>query len=144
MRGFILLCFILATIFACKSKPINLNTYDQEVITIGSGGGFTGVSTTYYITPTGEVFRNGLSDTSYISVGKLDAKVVDQQFKSYNKMGLDKVSHNDPGNRYYFLSVGKKGKTTPIQWGGGEELNQVLPVFHRNIMELIKSLEPQQ
>ena len=114
--------------------------YKGRVLCIGSGGGFTGVSTSYFLLENGDLFRNGLSDTSYIKVGKLPKRITNQQFKGFDAMGFNNLDMNDPGNRYYYLEMSDKHRKHKIQWGGNQGDDQTLKIFHKNLMNYIKEL----
>ena len=135
----------MVLIISCKTKKsISPANYKGEMIVVGNGGGFTGISTSYFLLKNGEVFRSGMSDTSYIKVGKIEKKIIDQQFSIYKDLHFQKVKLDDPGNRYHFMSIRQNGEENKLQWGRSELENPLIGVYHDNIMKLIKSLQPQE
>lgn len=125
---------------SCKTQEITPLNYKNRILCIGSGGGFTGVSTSYFLLDNGDLYRNGLSDTSFIKVGKLPQRVTDQQFDGYDKMGFNAVKMNNPGNRYYYLEMAEGKDKHKIQWGGSQGDDKTLKIFHKNLMNYIKKM----
>jgi hypothetical protein len=121
-----------------QSHPGN---FKGNVITYGNGGGFTGAVSAIYLQEDGHIFRNGLSDTSYIHVGKLTKDQTTQFFKNYQSLGLDKMKLDQPGNRYYFLEFKNSKNVQKIQWGGKELENNNPKVYYKLMMDLIKKIE---
>ena len=138
-----LFSFMLA-LWSCKTKQVSPLNYDKNIIEIGNGGGFTGASTSYFILESGEVFRGGNTDTSFVFVGKIEHRIVNQQFNAYEKLGFKKLKLNDPGNRYFFLNMKNKMSENKIQWGRSELENPTLAIYHRNMMKLIRELIDKQ
>ncbi len=137
----IIFCLSLVFTLSCKTKQLSPITYNKEMIVLGNGGGFTGMATSYYLLESGEIFRSGMNDTSFVFVGKLDSKTIKHQFSTYKAMNFDEVKLDDPGNRYFYI-IKKKGKEEhKIQWGRSALEDQNLSIFHKNIMGLIKSFD---
>lgn len=137
----IMFAVVLVGFLSCKTKSYTPLNYNKNILVLGNGGGFTGMSTSYYIMESGDVFRSGMNDTSYIKVGKLDPKIIEQQFSAYQNLKFSDVVLNDPGNRYFFLNMKSGGKEHMIQWGRSELENQNLAIYHKNIMSLIKRMD---
>ncbi len=133
----VLLCYT-----ACNKKtsftPAN---FKGKIMTYGNGGGFTGVVTKVYLLENGDLFRGGLSDTSYIYIGKITKEQSTQMFQNYKNLGLDKMELNNPGNRYYFVEFNQDGKSHKLQWGGAELKNNNPKMYHKLMMDIVKKIE---
>ena len=132
--------FFILIIFSCKTRDLTPQNHKGEMIIVGNGGGFTGMSTSFYLLPDGNIYRSGMNDTSFIKVGKLDGKLMDQQFVLYNQLGFGNVELDDPGNRYHFIIKKEDDNEHKIQWGRSKLNNPSIGIYHDNIMKIIKSL----
>lgn len=116
-------------------NPLNTK---QKVLTFGGGGGFTGVSTTYYLLEDGTLFRNGLTDTTFYLEGKLPADVVQQQFVNYHQLGIDKLNFDEPGNKYFYLEMRNKNERHKVQWGGQNLEDNGPKLLYSLLMKIVK------
>jgi hypothetical protein len=127
---------------SCSSKTFTFDVHKDSYILVGSGGGFTGIATSYYILPSGELFRTGRSDDSFDLVGKLDKDLVSQVFKNYDFLEISNKTLDEPGNRYYYIGSKKSDKTYhKVTWGFRPLEDQRLQTFHGNVMEYVKKIE---
>ncbi|MFZ1790923.1 MAG: hypothetical protein WAT92_21545 [Saprospiraceae bacterium] len=135
-----LFCLLLMN-FSCNKEVITPNNYSKNMIILGSGGGFTGAVSQYYLLENGLVFRSGNTDTTFTEIGKLEKDIANQLFESYLTLNLDKQHLDEPGNRYYFMIHKAKGQEHKLQWGYKELTNKTPEIFHKNFMSLVKKLE---
>lgn len=140
------ICIFFLVIISCKTnKPLELpHNTNQRVISVGAGGGFTGVGTTYHLLEDGNLYRNGLNDTSFYHVTKLDQTMVKQQFGNYDMMKLGEVQYDLPGNRYYFLEMKNGSKRHKIQWGRTEMENKDPDLLYSLLMKIISKENEKQ
>lgn len=113
-------------------------SFEGAQLKFGNGGGFTGAVTTYILLENGQLFGMEPTKSDTIHIPRLDQKLTDQLFSSYHDMGMDKATHNDPGNLYYFLEVQNEGEPHRIVWGGLEDINPTIPQYYLNLMKLVK------
>lgn len=142
---FVFLIFSLSLLMmSCKTKDIAFNpdTYDDAVISFGSGGGFTGMVKTFYLTKNGNLYT--AVNNQYELIGKVDKKVNNQIFTNYNALGLDKLSMDTPGNKYYFINFKSKDTSNVIQWGKNPLEDKNLSIFYNILLDLVKKLSPQE
>ncbi len=111
------------------------------MIILGSGGGFTGAVSQYYLLENGLVFRSGNTDTTFTEVGKFEKDIASQLFESYQTLNFDKQVLDEPGNRYYFMVHKGNGQEHKLQWGYKELANKAPEIFHKNFMAMVKKLE---
>jgi len=54
-----LICSLVALVItSCKTKQYTFDSYDGKVLAIGSGGGFTGATSKYYLFENGQLFKS--------------------------------------------------------------------------------------
>jgi hypothetical protein len=136
-----LLC-LSCTAFTCqKNKAIDQKTKVEPRLEFGNGGGFTGAVSKIIIHKNGEVYRNGLNDTSFVKLGILTVRNTTQMFDNYSKFGLDKLQLNEPGNRYYYIIFKNGDKEHKIQWGYKELDNKIPAQYFKLAMDLVKNLK---
>lgn len=135
----ICIAFSLILVSSCGSQePFVPETYEQEFITFGNGGGITGAVTQFYILKDGRTYKQ-ISSDSLRYIGQLDQKVISQQFNGFEKWGMKEMSINDPGNRYFFLDSNTGHNR--LTWGGNHEKTPaILIAFHANLSRLVKDL----
>ncbi len=125
----------------CSKKNVIPSAYSGDMMIVGSGGGFTGAYSTYYILDDGAIYRQNMQDTVFVKIGELSKKVVKHQFRMYDDMKLGELELNDPGNRYHYLTYRDKSKNEhKIQWGKSTLEDKRISIFHDNLMKLIKSM----
>lgn len=93
-----------------------------RTIRFGSGGGFTGMTTTYALRSTGQLDRRAAmpADTAkpFASVKALPAEAVAKFFAALDALPADSLTGRTPGNISYFLEGRTAaGKTVALTWG---------------------------
>lgn len=108
----LLYVFCLLVICSFSSRAQN------DFITVGSGGGYTGAVTTYKITPQGKVFKGkGVGEIKFTECGKIKRSAAKKMFASISGLIPADNSFNHPGNLYYFLKYKQDAKEQTITWG---------------------------
>lgn len=108
---FTLITFILSFTAAAQDK----------FITLGSGGGFTGSTTMYKVTPKGEVFKGaGIGDVQFTLCGKIKIAKAEQMITQVADQVSAATSFNHPGNLFYFISYTEDNNVRTITWGDVE------------------------
>jgi hypothetical protein len=142
LRFTIIYIFIfLISVLGCSKKNETPLHYSGKVIEFTNGGGFTGAFTSIFLLDDGQIYRNGMSDTSYIKVGNIALEKAKQVFNNFEKLGLNKLELNEPGNRYYYINMKSKNGQHKIQWGRNKLSNQNPIIYFNNIMHLVKEIE---
>ena len=76
----------------------------DKFITIGSGGGFTGTTTVFKITPGGLIFKGeGLGDIKFSECGKIKKSKAKEILTTVSDAMSSKTSSSHPGNLFYFI-----------------------------------------
>ena len=127
--------------FSCAKKAVLPSTYKNAQLVMGNGGGFTGAVNSIYFLDNGDIFRNGLNDTSFTKIGTLNKELINQLFSNYQKLGLEKLQLNEPGNRYYQITYKDASGEHKIQWGKNELQNRNPAIFFNVAMNMVKKLE---
>lgn len=110
----------LVLLSSCKTnqKVTSLNDYKNNIISFGSGGGFTGEETIYSLLENGQIFvSKGLvtkTTNLHSTISKKEAKAL---FEKALKIDFTKESINAPSNKYYTLSFGKYNEAKQLIWG---------------------------
>jgi hypothetical protein len=131
----------LLFVYSCGKKNITPLNYSGKIIEFTNGGGFTGAFSSIFLQEDGKLYRNGLSDTSFIKIGHLDMTLVKQIFNNYEKLGLENIQLNEPGNRYFYITMKSNGKSHKIQWGRNALSNANPSIFFSNMMHIVKKIE---
>lgn len=127
-----LLLFSLTLLFGCKTIP------KAQVITVGSGGGFTGVWQEYSLKPTGEILRHTSKPDTNVLVMTLSKSDTKKIFKEIVSLDLSKKQLDEPGNMSYFLSFAEGDKFSyRVVWGGKTPPADSVKQFYKSFMEVV-------
>lgn len=137
----IFLMFVCLGTMSCGTKkPIfDPNDTKSDYISFGSGGGFTGKVSSYFLNRKGDIFAP--SDTTFIKISSISEEMVHQVFQNYNALGLDKMILNDPGNKYYFIERNLNGEKQILKWGNNPLDNKNISTFFDILMKPLKDKE---
>jgi len=143
MKKLLIALILTLPFLSCKTqkKIYTPETYDREIITFGSGGGFTGKIKKYSILRNGQVFRNSDSPNGGDASGEmssLDEAVVDQLFLNFTNLKLVEIQLDDPGNMTNFINYQENGNTHRIRWGGkNEEVPKSVKTYYKILNQLV-------
>ncbi|OWY24177.1 hypothetical protein C7N43_05490 [Sphingobacteriales bacterium UPWRP_1] len=101
-----------------ETGKTNLPATFTATLTVGSGGGFTGATVRYVIPPDGKVTRIRTKvpqDTTFIK--QLTTKELTALQQDAQRLRLNQMTFNFPGNLYYFITYADKDLTNTITWG---------------------------
>ena len=108
---------VLLLLNSCHLQRYTPATFPGKQLTFGSGGGFTGQVTEYTLLENGQLFLNNTLTKEIKQVQRLGWKKRKWAFAEAEKLNLDQLSFNHPGNLYYFIQV-KQGETSHrVTWG---------------------------
>ena len=133
-------CLIAA--FSCNRPTYSLQSPPADHLVFGSGGGFTGAVTEYYVLPDGQLFLvDGLQkDTTALEpIKRKQAKEIVAQCQALN---LREQAIQQPGNRYYFIRQGTVDGIVEATWGAaGYTPPTAVTDFYQELMNLVKQDE---
>jgi amino acid permease len=113
----ILLTLFVAVFFASCSSPGKItNDTDSQRLIFGSGGGFTGMYTSYGLYEDGRLFSL-LADSTQKQLKKLRKKQTRDIFALANNLKLAIPAFNHPGNMSSFINFRVYGVSTEYKWG---------------------------
>ena len=121
-----------------KEKVFNPQTFQDPMITFGSGGGFTGQVNSFYLTSNGSLYAS--SSEGYTLMGKADKKIANQIFTNYEALGLKDLSLDEPGNKYYFIEYQSKNINKNLKWGIKPIDNNNLAIYYNILLDLTKKM----
>lgn len=146
LRHILAIFLLITSIFgSCSKKAVSPLQHIGRQIILGNGGGFTGGMTKYYITDKGDVFRADKDDSNFIALGTISKTITKQYFNSFDRLKFSDLTLDEPGNRYYFLTMkNKDGVEHKIQWGRNELTDPSISIYYENIMAIIKKMNTQK
>ena len=123
-------------------KPAHAVTpasYAGRQLIVGSGGGFTGFSTTYYLLDNGQLFGRRSRDTVYRFIGKQTSANTKRAFATVEtKCRIKKVRFNNPGNTYKFVRWKRGKQQYNVIWGAMDAaVPTTYPKFYDSFMKMI-------
>jgi len=128
----------------CHHKVYSLQNLPKNFIEIGSYGGFTGMQESYFLMPNGQRFFNNSmpGDTSFnnaIELEKTEAKAFKKVLKTLEKLDLEKLNLNEPGNMNYFIRLKQKKKEEIVLWSNMDNAPTELVSFYKNTIKGLKT-----
>jgi hypothetical protein len=122
-----------------KKGAVTPANYTGRQLIVGSGGGFTGFSTAYYLFENGKLFGRRSRDTTFTFIAQQTATNTKKAFTTLDEKCKIKITKFDyPGNTYKFVSW-KKGKLVyKVAWGeSGKTAPANYPKFYDSFMAMI-------
>ncbi len=108
---------VLLLLNGCHRQRYTPATFPGKQLTFGSGGGFTGQVVEYTLLENGQLFQNNTLTKEIKPLQRLDWKKRKWAFAEAEKLSLDKLSFNHPGNLYYFIQVKQGESSHRVTWG---------------------------
>jgi hypothetical protein len=108
--------FIFMLFASCSSSGKVTTNQDGKQLIFGSGGGFTGIYTSYELYENGEVFTL-LPDSTLKPIKKLRKKQACAIFEQAGKLKIAQPAFNHPGNMTWFIKYQADGAITEYKWG---------------------------
>lgn len=136
--------FVVTFIFfmSCKSSNVIFDPQhtENDFLTFGIGGGFTGKVTKYFLTPDGNLYiKNG---DKIQKIGTNTKEMTNQIFSNYEKLGLNLININEPGNKYSFIERNAKSGNNVIMWGKQPLDNKNIETYFAILMNVVKKVSP--
>lgn len=86
----------------------------------GSSGGFTNQGTEFRIYDDGHFEKYFSKTDSVVALHKLDTKTCEQLFDNYDKLGIDKLTVNAPGNFSSYIRLRTEASEKTHIWGSAD------------------------
>jgi hypothetical protein len=116
MHKFTYLLVMSCLMSACQPKPAVYTGYKSRELTFGSGGGFSGQTTTYLLHEDGVVFRRSKPDQTPEYQRRISKKEAKRFFETYDALKISELNIREPGNMSYFLGMNQGGEHKSIIW----------------------------
>ncbi|GAB3952268.1 hypothetical protein GCM10028805_33950 [Spirosoma harenae] len=122
-----------------KNLVVTPALYAGRQIMIGSGGGFTGASTTYYLLENGKLFGRRSRDTTFTFIGQQTAANTKRVFSSVEtSCKIKTTKFDEPGNTYKFVQWRKGKLAYKVTWGAaGKTVPANYPKVYNAFMAMI-------
>jgi hypothetical protein len=123
---------------SCSRNATPAN-YKGSQLMLGSGGGITGFSTTYYLLANGKIFSRSSRDTVFTFIGRQTRANTKQVFKTAEQDCAIKTTNFDhPGNTYKFAQWKKGEESYKVTWGDiGETVPASYPRLYTSFMTML-------
>ena len=122
-----------------KDAPAAGDAPSQQVLTFGSGGGFTGAVTTYTLHGDGQLHRAKALAQEPEAIGKLSRETTSGLFKKAEDLLSRTPDFNHPDNRYFFVKLGTGDAEKAITWGAPDHPAPAgLEAFYQELLQHTK------
>ncbi len=136
-----LFCFVAITVSAqTTKKAATPATYKGRQIIVGSGGGFTGRSISYYLLDDGKLFTKGSTDTGFTLLGVQTRANTSRVFSALETTcQIKTTAFNHPGNVYKFVRWKKGKQEFSVVWGDAQQKPPAnYPKFYDSFMAMLR------
>jgi hypothetical protein len=142
-RALLSLLTIMISIASCTTNPkiFDPENTQEEFVVFGTGGGFTGKVSKYYLTKKGSIYTK--EGDSLSKIGNAPKTMTAQIFSNYQKTDLSNLKLNEPGNKYYFIEMNLADHKNIIKWGMNPLTDKTVETYHAILMNLVKKLNTQ-
>ncbi|WP_236648937.1 FAD-binding oxidoreductase [Spirosoma sp. 209] len=130
---------LLAAQSCTKRLATRPDSYAGRQLLAGSGGGFTGFTTTYILLDNGQLFRKHHGDTTYLPLGKQKRALVRRFFTAAEDTCQIKTTRYDqPGNRSRFVGWQQGEQTYRVTWSVADTaVPAAYPALYNAFMAMI-------
>ena len=137
----LMFCTAIPSFFKCKTTTYTPDTYEEEKIHFGSGGGFAGSLTEYSLLSNGQLFAKTSHQGEWQTLDTQDKKTTKQLFDQIQNLHLKKIDHNIPGNMYRFVNMTKGKETHKIVWcNESKPQNESIITFYDILIHHVKNI----
>ncbi|MEL6594211.1 MAG: hypothetical protein AAFQ68_29175 [Bacteroidota bacterium] len=93
------------SIFSCKSRPVDPETYSERMIKFGSGGGFTGFYTNYQLLENGDLFLQKDPDSTLQYLSRVKKRLRKPIFARLDSLDVEALAYDQPGNMSQYIET---------------------------------------
>jgi len=135
---YLFLPLMMVSFSFCKIPDYTPKDFPKQQIIFGSGGGFTGAVTEHTLLENGAVFSKRGLNAEYKPLTKADKKLTTQLFNNIEVLQLKDIQMNEPGNRYFYVTLKDKSGEHQIVWHNPEAIPNKLKTFYDILNHLTK------
>jgi hypothetical protein len=117
MRHFCTTLLLLISLFGCKSKKVKADQMPAEIITFGSGGGFTGQIQEYVLQENGQLFYRAQIEGELKELESVKRKMVKACFEKARLIPWKELGAGEPGNVYHYIMYKTSTESQKHTWG---------------------------
>ena len=128
------ICCVFFTLFLCGSLMAKKPPFQ---LTFGSGGGFTGLTTTYTVKSDRTFSKSENLNHKTESLKKVKCKDIKALRKLLANVNFPSLNINKPGNMTSFVHATLNGKEYKTEWTGMTSGNTALDELHKKLLSLI-------
>jgi hypothetical protein len=131
---------ILFSLFASCSTQREIFVDNPQILSFGSGGGFTNQTIEYKLHSDGKLWKyRGLeNDSSWLK--QLKKSQTKKIFRQAYHLGLDTLNLNSPGNMNHFIRLESKTLDNQVVWEKGSRQTQTEIIeFYKTLNQLTQS-----
>ncbi|WP_266366668.1 hypothetical protein [Tellurirhabdus rosea] len=108
----------LQAAFGPESGSSNPDSYRGRQLVVGSGGGITGLTDTYYLFENGNLYARSEGDSAFTRLRKQPAAIVRRLFKMVeDDCRIRSARFDNPGNVYRFVRWKRAKEEHTVTWG---------------------------
>ena len=128
------ICCVFFALVVCSSLMAKKPPFQ---LTFGSGGGFTGLTTTYTVNSDRTFFKEENLNHKKDALKKVKAKDIKALQKLLDNVNFPGLNINKSGNITSFVTATLDGKEYRAQWTGMTSGNTALDELHKKLLSLI-------
>ena len=140
--GYALGMVLILVIGACQREAFRPEAIDQDYLTLGKGGGMTNQVDTYYVLADGHVYQHDNLTKVYQPLGQLDPADRSRFFEEALAIDTTFFGCQEPGNRYYFLTLHTQDTVRSCTWGrSGYDPPEAIATLYERTQQRINDLQ---
>lgn len=122
---------------SCVTKKTQKNKHPNFIeITFGNGGGFTGLSNTYFLNNKGEVYE--LINEKPGKINEISKTEIHDVLGIIAKMGFQNTTFSEKGNMTYFIEIKTNDYTHKVTWADNSDAPEIKNLYKT----LVRFLKP--
>jgi len=140
-NNFIKVMIFFLAVAGCKTAKYMPDTFEKTQIHFGSGGGFSGITTTFMMLENGQIFKQTSLQDKAEELPSQKKKDLKTYFSAVQGLPQDSIPFIYPGNMSKFLYVIKdKDTLNRYVWGDYKyPVADTLAHFYVKLLDLVKT-----
>jgi hypothetical protein len=126
-------------IFGCHTQLYTPESYTGNQLMFGEGGGFSGQIIEYTLLENGQLFITNSIAKETKPVRKISKNHARALFRQAEKIRMDTLNFNYPGNIYYFIRLQEENQLQATTWGSNDhQVPTAIQNFYQVLSEVTK------
>lgn len=132
------------SIFSCKSRPVDPETYSERIVKFGSGGGFTGFYTHYQLLENGDLFMQKDPDSTLQYLSRVKKKLRKPIFAQLDSLEVEAFAYDQPGNMSQYVETSFGERLAKCTFAPGDtNAPLIVRELYQSLVQMIPSYEPE-